>query len=829
MKKILIIIIIIFCLFICGCENNNSQDVIEDEELPQVILSEDDSILVRKAYIKKYCPNYNNGSLKYYDCILIRYYYGEYNGYKVFSINDPKSIDYWPRVNIIAGLSFEYRYDFNEIFVSDGKACYTLQEAWDNNLISIFDLAIIYKYHLSYDDSDKKFRSINYEIEYYGLITTSLYVKLKPAYSQYRGVSNYIYEKFTSIDKVASIEPLKRVPDEYLLDDKTLDPSKPEAGPYNVSARRQKIRVWLSCETKEELFDVARQFEALDEVYYVDLEYRLLPTSVTPSDTYFLSQWALNGDYGIEANEAWEFTTGTRAVRVGIIDSGIVSHEDLNANVVTGYDYYNNNATTTDDPTGHGTCVAGIIGAEGDNDRGVTGINYHISLVPLQTIQYFNSEWVHDPSDVAEAISEADDNWNSNDKIPIINMSIDGFGTAIGLVDEIQNYQGLIIWAAGNDGQNVDSFADIDDFNLNNIISVGAIDSSGNRSIWNETRSSNYGNAVDIYAPGGGESDLLSVDCATTGYLYYSHYKNFDGTSCAAPHVAGVAALLLSIDPSLEASQLKTAILEGADDIVIQVPTGPGGSLENQYVKKLNAYGAVKYVLTNRVATPYTLNNSITTINISHTALANNDYFTNDNGFYKLNVSSSTQYDFNVSSSYPIDVLLYDSNYNQLTYTDLNNSSSIVKFNKSLLSGTYYLRVKYQSSTQSGTINTQIKHNHSYTDHYVWKNLTEHKSYCACGEYTTSFHIVSPDAFQSGLLTAPCLLCNGPASFGGLIHDGIGNYPYTLNGSFVLPNGIIVLEEADMEAYLNGTLIFINPNENIDRSKAFIPCEYNKK
>ena len=70
---------------------------------------------------------------------------------------------------------------------------------------------------------------------------------------------------------------------------------------------------------------------------------------------------------------------------------------------------------------------------------------------------------------------------------------------------------------------------------------------------------------------------------------------------------------------------------------------------------------------------------------------------------------------------------------------------------------------------------------------------------------------------------------NGLASFGGIIHDGIGNYPYTLNGSFILPNGIIVLEEADMEAYLNGTLIFINPNENIDRSNTFIPCEYNKK
>ncbi|MBO7085784.1 MAG: hypothetical protein J6W25_01565, partial [Bacilli bacterium] len=69
-----------------------------------------------------------------------------------------------------------------------------------------------------------------------------------------------------------------------------------------------------------------------------------------------------------------------------------------------------------------------------------------------------------------------------------------------------------------------------------------------------------------------------------------------------------------------------------------------------------------------------------------------------------------------------------------------------------------------------------------------------------------------------------CLLCNGPASFGGIIHDGIGSYPYTLNGSFILPNGVIVLVDEDFEAYMNGTLVFINPNTNIDRSNTFIHC-----
>ncbi|MBO7086126.1 MAG: S8 family serine peptidase, partial [Bacilli bacterium] len=601
----------------------------------------------------------------------------------------------------------------------------------------------------------------------------------------------------------------------------------------------------------------------------------------------FIGQWAHTR---IESESAWDFTTGIYDVRVGVIDTGIENHIDLNLNVATGFDFTNivdgDPDILKNDVVGHGTHIAGIIGSVGNQSPsiGTVGVNWKVTMIPLQVAE---SNGQISSTACVEAINYARELWNTDDRISILNMSIGGYNEWPEIESAIRQYQGLFVCSTGNNGQDIDqtgqhhypSFyaSNLYENPIPNMIAVGRIDINDER-----PTNANWGeNTISIYAPGEiilstfpqaicddfddlfydgtilcefskENRDTLQQYVNSGEFTWNNILNNFNiffgnnpsifistphhsdgyhfmsGSSMATPFVTGVAALLLSINSNLTALQLKSAILASADTISIQVPTGDNGALQSQDVIRLNAYGAVKYVLTNYVATSYNLSSSMSTQNISKTVLSNNDYFINDNGFYKLNVSSSTQYDFNVSSSYPIDVILYDSDYNQLTYTDLNNSSSITKFTKTLSSGTYYLRVKYQSNTQAGTIYTSINC-HSYTDHYVWKNLTEHKSYCACGEYTTSFHIVSPDAFQSGLLTAPCLLCNGPASFGGIIHDGIGNYPYTLNGSFVLPNGIIVLEEADMEAYLNGTLIFINPNENIDRSEAFIPREHNKK
>ena len=101
--------------------------------------------------------------------------------------------------------------------------------------------------------------------------------------------------------------------------------------------------------------------------------------------------WGLFGDNGINAKNAWGVTTGSKDIRVGVIDSGIANHEDLNANVAEGHDFFNDNTTTSDDELGHGTHVAGTIGAVADNGIGISGVAQDITLVPLQVSYWENN------------------------------------------------------------------------------------------------------------------------------------------------------------------------------------------------------------------------------------------------------------------------------------------------------------------------------------------------------------------------------------------------------------------------------------------------------
>ena len=290
-----------------------------------------------------------------------------------------------------------------------------------------------------------------------------------------------------------------------------------------------------------------------------------------------------------------------------------------------------------------------------------------------------------------------------------------------------------------------------------------------------------------MYAPGGKGSSQNNENCYTTAIN--SDYKYFSGTSCAAPHVSGVAALLLSINPNLTALDLKNIILNSAESITMDMPNNT-----TQSVKKLNAFNAVKYVLDNYAQNSYNLTSE--ELSIEKTIYPGGSYFYNKNMFIKLNVNTSGNYSFVAHAiNYSIDVKLYDSNFTEVsiskTYMDSNRR---ITFTKSLSTGEYYVRVSSSNSEpQIVDLDIQTNHTHSYTLYRSYSS-TQHKAICTCGDYILQYHIVD----NSGR----CVRCLAIVS-SGIRPLTLGNVTYiTENGSYILPNGVIMLVEADMDILL---------------------------
>lgn len=442
----------------------------------------------------------------------------------------------------------------------------------------------------------------------------SIIVVLNSESSRFRGVSDNIIKKLTGIGG-KSIDDLSEIPKQYVNGDGSINCSAAPslAAYYENSPFKQILYVKLQETTKKSVIDAIAKVEKFSEVEYVGPNWIQETGDFVPNDTYYSDQWALNTSKGIDVEAAWDISRGVNTVRVGIIDSGIATHNDLDAHVQTGYDYYNKNTVTNDDGGGHGTHVAGIIGAIGNNSLGISGVAPNITLVPLQTAYNTSGSGLHYTNERLEAIKEAIKLWeDESQRISILNHSIAGFGTNTEIAAAVGNFPGLFVWSAGNNKANTDNMSEISKFDLPNVISVGALNSE---SKW--ASFSNYGlKSVNIYAPGenilstypkelcNGETvstlwgTRLMCECTLTesyGEWQWvpssTHYENgyhyMSGTSMAAPHVTGVAALLLSHDPTLTGSDLKDIILNNADDITIDTPKG------EQNVKKLNAYKAL--------------------------------------------------------------------------------------------------------------------------------------------------------------------------------------------------------------------------------------------
>ncbi|MEW6491374.1 MAG: S8 family peptidase [Cyanobacteriota bacterium] len=277
-------------------------------------------------------------------------------------------------------------------------------------------------------------------------------------------------------------------------------------------------------EGDKQLLRALKKSKLSKETEYIEPNY-IYKAFEVPNDPEYGQQWNLRS---INVESAWDETKGS-GMTVAVIDTGISPVPDLkNTNFVEGYDFVNDRVEAWDD-AGHGTHVAGTIAQSTNNNYGVAGIAYEASLMPLKVLAASGGGTV---ADIAEAIRFAADNGAD-----VINMSLGGPGESQ-LMEEAIDYayrKGVfIVAAAGNSNQNSASYP----ARYPHVIGVSALDSAGAKAPY-----SNFGAGVDISAPGGSETGKIVqeiIDPETSEAVFVG----YQGTSMAAPHVAGVAALV---------------------------------------------------------------------------------------------------------------------------------------------------------------------------------------------------------------------------------------------------------------------------------------------
>ncbi|MCU0516861.1 MAG: S8 family peptidase [Oscillatoria sp. Prado101] len=303
----------------------------------------------------------------------------------------------------------------------------------------------------------------------------------------------------------------------------------------------------------QELLNTLKKSEVAKYTEYIEPDYQYKAFQ-TPNDPDYSKQWNLRS---INIERAWDDTKGS-GTTVAVIDTGVSRVPDLqNTQFVPGYDFVNDREEATDD-NGHGTHVAGTIAQSTNNGYGVAGIAYEAKIMPLKVLSAYGGGTV---ADIAEAIKFAADNGAD-----VINMSLGGGGESAVMLEAINYAHGkgvTIIAAAGNEDENSAAYP----ARYPHAIGVAALDASGQKAFY-----SNYGAGVDIAAPGGStrEGDLGGILQNTinpeTGESIFAAYQ---GTSMAAPHVAGVAALIKASgvqDPDDIENVLKQSALAVTDD-----------------------------------------------------------------------------------------------------------------------------------------------------------------------------------------------------------------------------------------------------------------------
>ncbi len=318
-----------------------------------------------------------------------------------------------------------------------------------------------------------------------------------------------------------------------------------------------------------------------DEAHPSDLVSRKVSGEV-PNDPMFNEQWALNNlgqDGGkeradLDALKAWETTQGSDDVVVAVLDSGVdFKHTDLAVNMwhrpaniapyrddelgtfndINGFNGTDKISDPMDD-NGHGTHCAGIIGAEGDNGIGISGINWHVKIMPLK---FLSRGGFGTTEDAIEAINYTIDRKKHGVNIRIISASWGSNSYSKALEDTIRAAGDagiLFVAAAGNDGSDNDRRPHYpSNYDLPNVISVAALDRNDELASF-----SNFGvKTVHIAAPG---KQIVST-------WLKDAYREASGTSMATPYVSGIAALIVADDADITMQELRERLLGSVDKL----------------------------------------------------------------------------------------------------------------------------------------------------------------------------------------------------------------------------------------------------------------------
>jgi len=355
----------------------------------------------------------------------------------------------------------------------------------------------------------------------------------------------------------------------------------------------------INCPDYLDVKTAARMLENLDHVIYAEPDY-IAYTDYVPPDVFYPDQWGFNNtgqakqwgtllDVGqpsadINAQKAWEVETGNRYTKVAIIDEGVdIDHTEFTGRVGPGWDFFNNDP----DPRpylndAHGTACAGVALAAQDG-VGVVGLAFNGILMAVKVMQEGSGPW----SAISNGIV-----WSADQNADILSMSLGGswYSRTLEIACNYANNLGcLLIAASGNDNFDNGVMPHYP-ASFSNVMSIGALSPCNDRKSpstcdGEDWWGSNWGGGLDLLCPG---TRCPTTDITgTPGYSTGDYTPYFNGTSCATPHAAGVAALILSHNPTLSPDAVRHILQNSCVDL------GPSGYDEFTGHGRLDAHLAL--------------------------------------------------------------------------------------------------------------------------------------------------------------------------------------------------------------------------------------------